>query len=99
MTELDGKYYTVAFDGSEYFHSTKIECPGCLRRRSRDAIFARRGGRVGFPLGQPPRCCRFDVEEVRNEDGGTNRIARSMPAKKWRSDCAKSIGNEDLSDG
>src|SRR6266849_1088757 len=35
VTELDGeKYYTVAFDGSQYFHSTKIECPGCLRRKS-----------------------------------------------------------------
>src|ERR671919_1594410 len=27
-----GDYYTVALDGSEYFHSTKIQCGGCLRR-------------------------------------------------------------------
>ena len=27
-----GDYYTVALDGSEYFHSTKIQCPQCLRR-------------------------------------------------------------------
>lgn len=35
VTEVEGqKYYTVALDGSEYFHSTKIACPGCLRRKS-----------------------------------------------------------------
>src|SRR5262245_15799408 len=35
VTEVEGrKYYTIAFDGSEYVHSTKIECPGCLRRQS-----------------------------------------------------------------
>src|SRR5215510_2899946 len=27
-----GSYYTVALDGSEYFHSTKIQCPHCLRQ-------------------------------------------------------------------
>ncbi|MCW5971034.1 MAG: hypothetical protein KIT57_21225 [Blastocatellales bacterium] len=68
---------------------------GCLRRRSKDggtqyshvvvgATLVRSGSHAVLPL---------DVEEVRNEDGGTNRIARSMPAREWRSDCAKSIGN------
>jgi hypothetical protein len=43
VTEVNGeKYYTVAFDGSEYFHSTKINCPGDSRRESK------RGG-VAFP--------------------------------------------------
>src|SRR5499426_3542283 len=27
-----GSYYTVALDGSEYFHSTTIQCPHCLRQ-------------------------------------------------------------------
>jgi hypothetical protein len=32
VTEVSAEnYYTVALDGSEYFHSQKIECPGCLR--------------------------------------------------------------------
>lgn len=29
------RYYTMLLDGSEYFHSTAIECPGCLRRLDR----------------------------------------------------------------
>src|SRR5262249_17545687 len=28
------KYYPVAVDGSEYFHSTKLACPSCLRQKS-----------------------------------------------------------------
>lgn len=72
VTEIAGeKYYTVAFDGSEYFHSTKIECPGCLRRTSKDgemqyshvvvgATLVRAGSHAVLPL---------DAEEVRNEDG------------------------------
>jgi len=27
-----GTYYTVALDGSEYFRSTKVQCPHCLRQ-------------------------------------------------------------------
>src|SRR5581483_3008522 len=72
VTELDGRqYYTVALDGSEYFHSTKIECPGCLRRQSVKgevnyshvvvgASLVRAGSHAILPL---------DAEEVRNEDG------------------------------
>src|SRR6266850_4970232 len=35
VTAVNGeKYYSVAVDGSEYFHSTTIACPSCLRQRS-----------------------------------------------------------------
>lgn len=72
VTDLDSqKYYTVALDGSEYFHSTKIECPGCLRRKSVKgeinyshvvvgATLVRTGSHDILPL---------DAEQVRNEDG------------------------------
>jgi hypothetical protein len=72
VTEVDGQpYYTVALDGSEYFHSTKIECPGCLRRQSVKgevnyshvvvgATLVRAGSHDILP---------FDAEEVRNADG------------------------------
>jgi hypothetical protein len=64
-------YYTVALDGSEYFHSTKIQCPGCLRQKGTKgatqyshlvvaATVTRAGSHEILPL---------DVEEVRNEDG------------------------------
>jgi hypothetical protein len=72
VSEVSGqKYYTVALDGSEYFHSTKIECPRCLRRKSVKgevnyshvvvgATLVRAGSHQILPL---------DAEEVRNEDG------------------------------
>ena len=33
VTEVNGeKYYTAVLDGSQYFSSTKVHCPACLRR-------------------------------------------------------------------
>jgi hypothetical protein len=72
VTEVAGeKYYTTALDGSEYFHSTKIQCPSCLRQKSAKgethyshlvvaATLTRAGSHEILPL---------DAEEVRNEDG------------------------------
>lgn len=72
VTEASGQnYYTIALDGSEYFHSTKIECPGCLRRdwgngqiHYSHAVVAATLVKAGTRSVMP-----FDVEEVRNEDG------------------------------
>lgn len=63
-----GTYYTVALDGSEYFRSTKIQCPHCLRQTDPPgrvhyshkivgATVVRAGSHQVLPL---------DVEEVRN---------------------------------
>lgn len=72
VTEVEGrKVYTVALDGSQYFSSTKIECPGCLRRADKNgeihyshvvvgATLVRAGSHAILPL---------DAEQVRNEDG------------------------------
>src|SRR5262249_1626825 len=72
VTEVGGeKDSTVAFDGSESFHSTKIECPGCLRRSSKDgetqsshvvvgATLVRAGSHAVLPQ---------DAEEVSTGDG------------------------------
>jgi hypothetical protein len=72
VTEVNGeKYYPTALDGSEYFHSTKLACPGCLQRTSAKgephyshmvvaATVVRAGSHEILPL---------DVEEVRNEEG------------------------------
>lgn len=72
VTEVSGeRYYTIALDGSEYFHSTRINCPSCLRRESKDgethyshvvvgATLVRAGSHEILPM---------DAEEVRNEDG------------------------------
>jgi hypothetical protein len=66
--EHQGTYYTVALDGSEYFRSTKIQCPHCLRQTDPQgrvhyshkivgATVVRAGAHQVLPL---------DVEEVRN---------------------------------
>jgi hypothetical protein len=63
-----GTYYTVALDGSEYFHSTTIHCPHCLRQPAAKgqvhyshlvvgATLVRAGSHQVLPL---------DAEEVRN---------------------------------
>src|SRR5262245_51957645 len=63
-----GTYYTVALDGSEYFRSTQVQCPHCLRQSDSKgrvhysnlivgATLVRAGSHQVLPL---------DVEEVRN---------------------------------
>ena len=63
-----GTYYTVALDGIEYFRSTKVQCPHCLRQLDPQgrvhyshkivgATVVRAGSHQVLPL---------DVEEVRN---------------------------------
>ena len=63
-----GTYYTVALDGSEYFHSTQVQCAHCLRQvdpqgrvhyshKIVGATVVRAGSHQVVPL---------DVEEVRN---------------------------------
>ena len=66
--QQQGTYYTVALDGSEYFQSTKVQCPHCLRQPDAQgrvhyshlvvgATLVRAGAHQVLPL---------DVEEVRN---------------------------------
>jgi len=66
--EHQGPYYTIAVDGREYFRSTQIQCPHCLRQPDRKgrghyshlivgATLVRAGSHQVLP---------FDVEEVRN---------------------------------
>lgn len=67
-----GSYYTLALDGMEYFHSSEIQCPGCLKKDEAKtgrssyshcvvgATLVKAGSHRIFPL---------DVEEVRNTDG------------------------------
>jgi hypothetical protein len=66
--EHQGTYYTVALDGSEYFRSTKVQCPHCLRQTDPQGrvhyshkIVGATGVRAGSHQVVP-----LDVEEVRN---------------------------------
>lgn len=72
VTTINGaNYYTLALDGSQYFNSTRIECPHCLQRKDKSgevhyshvvvgATLVRAGTHAILPL---------DAEEVRNTDG------------------------------
>lgn len=67
-----GSYYTAPLDGMEYFHSTEVQCPGCLTKE--DARSGRRSYShcvVAATLVKAGshRILPLDVEEVRNTDG------------------------------
>jgi hypothetical protein len=66
-----GDYYTLALDGSDYFHSTKIACPGCLTATDGNGVVHYRHTVVAATVVRAGshRVLPIDVEEVRNSDG------------------------------
>jgi hypothetical protein len=66
-----GDYYTAMLDGSDYFHSTHIECPGCLQRSEANGEVHWRHTVVSATLVKAGshRVLPLDVEEVHNSDG------------------------------
>jgi len=79
-----GDYYTMPLDGVEYFHSTKIECPGCLKKTDKNgqthyshsivaATLVKAGSHKIFPI---------DAEEVRNADGKDKQDCELNAAKR-----------------
>jgi hypothetical protein len=79
-----GDYFVIAFDGSEYFRSTKIQCPGCLHCVDKSgqtqfyhsvvsATIVRAGSHKILPL---------DVEEVCNTDGEEKQDCEINAAKR-----------------
>jgi hypothetical protein len=85
VTEVgDEKYDPTVLDGSEYFHSTQIHCPSCLRQRQANgemhyshvvvgATVTRAGSHAILPL---------DAEEVRNTDGLQKQDCELTAAKR-----------------
>lgn len=80
-----GDYFTLPLDGMEYFHSTTIECPGCLKKTDQKsgetdyshcvvaATLVKAGSHRIFPL---------DVEQVRNTDGTEKQDCELNAAKR-----------------
>ena len=79
-----GDYYTLALDGSDYFHSTKVESPSCLHRKDKQgethyyhtvvaATLVRARSHRIFPL---------DVEEVKKTDGSRKQDCELNAAKR-----------------
>jgi hypothetical protein len=78
------KYYTMPLDRTDYFHSTKIQCPHCLhwsdaagkehyRHTVLSASLIKAGKHEVLPL---------DFEEVRNEDGQEKQDCEVNVAKR-----------------
>jgi hypothetical protein len=79
-----GDYYTAMLDGSDYFHSTNIECPGCLQRPDANGAGHFRHTVVSATLVKAGshRVLPLDVEEGRNRDGEVKQDCEINAAKR-----------------
>jgi hypothetical protein len=79
-----GTYYTLMLDGSDYFHSTCLQCPSCLQRRDSSGEVHFRHTVVSGTLVKAGshRVLPLDVEEVRNEDGQDKQDCEIKAAKR-----------------
>lgn len=79
-----GDYYTAMLDGCDYFHSTTVQCPGCLQRRDTTGEVHFRHSVVSATLVKAGshRVLPLDVEEVRNSDGQGKQDCEVNAAKR-----------------
>jgi hypothetical protein len=79
-----GDYYSAMLDGSDYFHSTKVQCPGCLHRTDGNGQVHSHHTVVSATLVQAGshRVLPLDVEEVRNSDGQDKQDCELNAAKR-----------------
>jgi hypothetical protein len=79
-----GDYYSLPLDGTQYFHSTSLECPACLTKTDHSgqlhyshsvvaATLVKAGSHKVLPL---------DVEQVRNTDGQQKQDCELNAAKR-----------------
>lgn len=79
-----GDYYSAMLDGSDYFHSTNIQCLGCLQRTDANGEVHFRHTVVSATLvkAESHRVLPLDVEEVRNSDGRAKQDCEINAAKR-----------------
>jgi hypothetical protein len=79
-----GDYYSAMLDGSDYFHSTNIQCSGCLQRIDANGAVHFRHTVVSATLVKAGshRVLPLDVEEVRNSDGHDKQDCEINAAKR-----------------
>jgi hypothetical protein len=79
-----GTYYTLMLDGSDYFHSTRLQCPSCLQRHDSAGEVNFRHTVVSGTLVKAGshRVLPIDVAEVRNDDGQDKQDCESKAAKR-----------------
>jgi hypothetical protein len=82
--EHQGDYYTLVLDGSDYFHSTHVQCPGCLQRTdgSGQVHFWHTVVSATLVKAGTHRVLPLDVEEVRNSDGAAKQDCELNAAKR-----------------
>jgi hypothetical protein len=79
-----GEYYSAVLDGSDYFHSTKVQCPGCVQRTDSNGHVHYHHTVVSATLVKAGshRVMPVDVEEVRNSDGQDKQDCELNAAKR-----------------
>jgi hypothetical protein len=79
-----GDYYSAMLDGSDYFHSTKVQCPGCVQRTDSTGQVHYRHTVVSATLVKAGshRVLPLDVEEVHNSDGQDKQDCELNAAKR-----------------
>jgi hypothetical protein len=79
-----GTYYTVMLDGSDYFHSTRLQCPSCVQRHDSSGQVHFRHTVVSGTVVKAGshRVLPLDVEEVRNDDGQDKQDCEIKAAKR-----------------
>ncbi len=79
-----GGKYLVVLDGSQYYSSKKIRCPGCLHKTSPRGVTTYSHQVVAATLVCPgePVVIPMDAEEVRNQAGAETQDCESEAAKR-----------------
>jgi hypothetical protein len=83
-TMVGGKcYLTVVLDGSDYFHSTKINCPGCLRQvHGATTHYSHKVVSATIVKANSHQILPLDVEQVVNTDGTEKQDCEINAAKR-----------------
>jgi hypothetical protein len=82
-----GKYYLGVVDGSKYFGSEKIHCPGCLTqeiKKKRETVIRRSHQIVQAAIVHPKKSQVVPLapEEVKNTDGSDKQDCETNAAKR-----------------
>jgi hypothetical protein len=79
-----GDYYVVALDATQYFHSTKLQCPSCLMKTDQSGQLHYSHSVVGATLVKAGshKVLPLDVEMVQNDDGPGKQDCELNAAKR-----------------
>lgn len=77
-------YLTLVLDGSQYFHSTKIRCPSCLRQRHSSGTlhYSHQVLAATLVKASSHQILPFDAEQIRNSDGTEKQDCETKAAKR-----------------